>query len=496
MHFITYFTRSSSLFPWSWLVTLTILGCGTTVHAEPAQIHWQASLGLNQEQHTRALDAAGDLDARMRRVAVAAKVSEGRLELSGDQGLDQVRTALFDTAAEWADFLGGPIEVTLEMPDAETPITLELESRITTGYGWEVITEPGKRFSQRGQAAVASRYRAYGAPAIQTLVLQPAGSGDGTVRLLYRRAFQKEAPIKTRLHLSVPGEVGELRLIDPTPTEPEERRAAEPDDSTDASAEPSTETTRGLPTAWDWRNLGVVTPVRDQGGCGSCWAFGTVGVMESAVLMGGGPPTDLSEQFLVSCNLEGWSCGGGLTASMYHYNKLGESQTAAGAVLESTKPYTATNGTCAVALSHPYRLSGWKFITGSEWIVPSVEAIKTAIYTYGPITAGVCVDIGWDSYTGGVYAPAVNICGGSTNHQIVLVGWDDATQTWILRNSWGPYWGDNGYMHIKYDPAGTTSRVGEGTSWAKYQAPAIPLSPAPASTASPIIPSIHYLLTN
>jgi hypothetical protein len=100
--------------------------------------------------------------------------------------------------------------------------------------------------------------------------------------------------------------------------------------------------------------------------------------------------------------------------------------------------------------------------------MPTNDAIKNAIMTYGAVTAGVCVDTGWYSYTGGVYGSSFNVCSGFTNHQIVLVGWSESTQSWILRNSWGASWGEGGYMRIKYDPAGTTSRVGEGASWIRY----------------------------
>jgi C1A family cysteine protease len=66
-----------------------------------------------------------------------------------------------------------------------------------------------------------------------------------------------------------------------------------------------------LPTSYDWRTKGIVTPVKNQGGCGSCWAFSSVAIMESAILKAGGPTTNLSEQFLVSCNTKGFSCAGG-----------------------------------------------------------------------------------------------------------------------------------------------------------------------------------------
>jgi len=174
----------------------------------------------------------------------------------------------------------------------------------------------------------------------------------------------------------------------------------------------------------------------------------------------------LSEQFLVSCNTYGWNCEeGGLTAHMWHYDTLGKNQTAIGAVLEADKPYTARDGTCEVAYEHPFVLSGWEYIASDEWTVPSVQQLKAAIAAYGPVTAGVCAGYNFQHYNGGVFSTP-DYCGqGSTNHQIILVGWSDADGGyWILRNSWGAWWGESGYMRIAYN----TSRVGEGASWVTW----------------------------
>jgi C1A family cysteine protease len=308
-----------------------------------------------------------------------------------------------------------------------------------------------------------------GVPSIQTIRLSATRTGDTFIHLLYHRPWEATTETHAQVNIWMTGATSMIELSDPTPAAVLAKESTS-NDGTDPYAMLD-EIKTALPASFDWRTQGIVPAVRNQGGCGSCWAFGTVGVMESAVIKGGGPMTDLSEQFLVSCNKDGWDCNGGLTATKYHYNVLGLNQSAAGAVLETSKPYTATNGSCTDVYSHPYKASGWQFITGSEWTMPTNDQLKTAIYTYGPVTAGVCADNGWNSYSGGVYNPLSNQCSGSTNHQIVLVGWDDATQSWILRNSWGSGWGESGYMRIRYDPAGTKSRVGEGTSWVRYTLP-------------------------
>jgi len=149
---------------------------------------------------------------------------------------------------------------------------------------------------------------------------------------------------------------------------------------------------------------------------------------------------------------------------MYHYDTLGNNQFAVGAVLEADKPYTATDGSCTVSYNHPYKSAGWQFITGTEWGMPAIDEIKNAIATYGPVTAGVCVGREFQEYSGGIFSTNED-CYGGTNHQIILVGWNDADGGyWILRNSWGRWWGEYGYMRIAYN----TSRVGEGTSWAAW----------------------------
>jgi C1A family cysteine protease len=232
-----------------------------------------------------------------------------------------------------------------------------------------------------------------------------------------------------------------------------------------------------LPTSYDWRTYGAAPAVRDQGACGGCWAFGTVGIMESALKISGLPMTDLSEQFLISCNSDGWDCDGGLTAHMYHYDTLGQSQSSIGAVLEADKPFIESNGTCTVAYDHPYILSNWSFITADEFTLATVDQIKTAIYNHGPVTAGICAGDAFNDYVSGVFSTdeiATTCTDGSevyTNHQIILVGWNDNNGVdvdgyWILRNSWGAFWGESGYMKIKYG----TSRVGEGPSYVTVEA--------------------------
>ncbi len=205
-----------------------------------------------------------------------------------------------------------------------------------------------------------------------------------------------------------------------------------------------------LPAKWDWREQNGVTDVRNQGNCGSCWAFATIGSFESQLKIKQDTTVDLSEQHLVSCNKEGWGCDGGFWAHDMLINP--------GAVLEADFKYVASDVSCGGLYNYPFKLTGWGYIDGEDNI-PSIEKIKDAIYNYGPISAAVYVGTAFQSYTGGVFdkeeskSSGLFGCGASTkspNHGIVLVGWDDSKGAWILKNSWGPVWGEKGYMYIKY----------------------------------------------
>ena len=193
-----------------------------------------------------------------------------------------------------------------------------------------------------------------------------------------------------------------------------------------------------LPSYWDWRQHNGVTPVKDQGQCGSCWAFSTVGSMEAAILLGSGTTTDLSEQQLVSCNSYGWGCGGGNYAFDMEINP--------GAMLESCFPYQAADVACQSGCPHVFQLNSWGYV-GNSYSVPSTTAIKNAIYTYGPISVCVAVDGYFQGYSGGVFN---HNSASAIDHSVVLVGWDDANGCWIMKNSWSTGWGESGYMRIAY----------------------------------------------
>jgi predicted secreted protein len=440
----------------------------TEVQSSASGFSWEYQLDFTAPTLPSARQQASSITPGLNNQGVASDLqalggSNFRLAMTGSQGIEQVRQVIY--SPDIAGFIGGPAELEVDIPVGSLlDMTFKLESNLTTGYRWELASSESAGFAQTGEPAFTAESRGYGVPSVQTFVLHPKAVGNGKVKLVYRRPFGPDETATRHLHITFAAQAFGIDLSNPHPKVI--NSPAGSSKSSNASNPIAEIPVKGtLPTSFDWRAAGIVPDIRNQHGCGSCWAFGTVGIMESAIAKAGGPLTDLSEQFLVSCNTSGWDCSGGLTAHMWHYDTLGQNQTAIGAVLETDDPYTASNGTCSVIPNHPYTLSGWQFIVPNEWTMPTVDQIKNAIYTYGPVTAGVCADGGWYSYQGGVYNPSSNGCSGGTNHQIVLVGWDDATSTWILRNSWGSSWGEGGYMRIAWDPGGTTSRVGEGTSW-------------------------------
>lgn len=247
-----------------------------------------------------------------------------------------------------------------------------------------------------------------------------------------------------------------------------------------------------LPATFDWRNVNghsYVGPVRNQGACGSCYAFAAVGVLESAFRIAEElPDTDvnLSESYLMFCLSSYYDGFYGCEGASYDYDEL-QALVDYGVVEEACFPYDQGRTTdCGAACDSPtmeVKLSSWGRIPCND-----VEAIKSAILTYGPVDAAVQVTDAFSAYSGGIYNDLNQNCPSSpcyftpTNHAIVLVGWNDADQAWILRNSWGPEWGEGGYMRISYRAA----RVACEVTYAAYsdQAPFQILKPTNGQSLS------------
>jgi C1A family cysteine protease len=240
--------------------------------------------------------------------------------------------------------------------------------------------------------------------------------------------------------------------------------------------------TEGLSSTLDWRNAGgisYVSPVRDQGACGSCWAFATTAGLESQVMIaGGGMAIDLSEQILVSCSGMG-SCSGGSSASASTYIRD------VGLPLESCFAYTASNNICSNACLNwqdsTYSISSWHRAGGST---SAVDSLRNAIYAYGPVVATMYVYNDFYSYRSGVYSYTAGSYVGA--HAVLVVGYDDVQQAFIVKNSWGSGWGEAGYFMIAYSEVGGTSNFAYSTMvYDGYGTPPVP-DPAPGPAPTPV----------
>jgi C1A family cysteine protease len=203
----------------------------------------------------------------------------------------------------------------------------------------------------------------------------------------------------------------------------------------------------GAPAAVDWRNMGggnYVTPVKNQGNCGSCVSFCSCATIESAVRIKLQNPTysiDLSEGFMQFCG--GGSCNGwGLTSGLEFAKSTGVTD-------EACMPYQATNMDCASSRCSDWqnRLTKIASYTGHA----TMNARKDAVAA-GPVLAGMEVWSDFFAYRSGVYvkSSAATRLSPPGYHCICVIGYDDNQQCWIIKNSWGTNWGDGGFCRIGY----------------------------------------------
>jgi len=181
-----------------------------------------------------------------------------------------------------------------------------------------------------------------------------------------------------------------------------------------------------------------LTPVKNQGQCGGCWAFAIVGAIENFPFVGKSSAVSLSEQNMIDCDNQSYGCGGGYFDGFDYAEQSGLAS-------EQAYPFQGYNGSCQQA-SPAAKVVSWAFVSGSEETQPTADQIKTALMqSQAPVTVGIDATGEFMSYNGGVF----NACGGSDiNHMVDIVGWDDTDQDWIVRNSWGTSWGENGYFRI------------------------------------------------
>jgi len=199
-----------------------------------------------------------------------------------------------------------------------------------------------------------------------------------------------------------------------------------------------------LPDNVDWRETdGVVTAVKNQGGCGSCWAFSATESLEShyAINMNATAPV-LSPQQITSCTPNPDKCGGtGGCSGSTESQAFTYTQTA-GVTTEKDYPYKAQTGTCQTDKIKPVaKNAGFVELTPNSY-----SELMTAVATLGPVSIGVAAEA-WQFYGGGVFD---DDCGYDMDHGVNLVGYgiDGDSKYWLVRNSWGGSWGEAGYIRL------------------------------------------------
>ena len=209
-----------------------------------------------------------------------------------------------------------------------------------------------------------------------------------------------------------------------------------------------------LPSTFDWRNNNgnYVTRPKDQGYCGSCWAFASTGALESKYMITKKTPglnVDFSEQIVISCDMSNYGCNGGLLTNAASFMQD------SGTYIESCFPYNPSSSDpsstrCSKACAD-YR-NKVKFYRIRDYVdvAQDVNEIKAAVYQYGPVPVGMIACDDYQYYSGGVYKHKSGSCSPEAGHGVLVVGWDDYNNCFIVKNSAGPYWGENGYFRIDY----------------------------------------------
>ena len=193
----------------------------------------------------------------------------------------------------------------------------------------------------------------------------------------------------------------------------------------------------------DWSKTSAVTPVKNQGACGSCWAFSTTGALEGAYFLKNKKQVSFSEQQLVSCD-KGWfiqnnGCNGGLMDGAFQW--IGQN----GLCTEKDYPYTSGNGMDGSCLKSCTTVEGTKGMRYTD-VSNSEDALAKAL-TQQPIAVGVDADENWQHYRGGILTTTE---GTQLDHGVLAVGFgsERGQDFWKIKNSWAAGWGEDGYIRI------------------------------------------------
>jgi C1A family cysteine protease len=238
-----------------------------------------------------------------------------------------------------------------------------------------------------------------------------------------------------------------------------------------------------LPSRWDWREASKVSPVKNQGSCGACYAFSLNGAFESRLLIDGAGLFDWSENNGKECNWEevnNYHPGGNLIGSCDggHGYMVANQYARFGTVNESCDPYSASDVACNTGCPYQKTLLGWNLINGDN--IPDPGILKGYIQTYGPLHTSLYAGYkdAWDSEFSNYNGSYTMYYSGAQrpNHGVLIVGWDDNLShaggegAWIVKNSWGTGWGSGGYFTIAYGSARIGTDTGFVSAWMDFDA--------------------------
>ncbi|HSH64567.1 MAG TPA: C1 family peptidase [Bacteroidia bacterium] len=310
-------------------------------------------------------------------------------------------------------------------------LELKLPSNPSTGYTWMVkenarlstLVELDQRFESN------STENPVGASGFTTIRYMPTSNGTTDLQLVYKRPFEENGDILNTYDLKI---------------NCEGKYAGQAIELSKAEAPEAPMSVDGLPSAFDWK--AQCTSVKNQGSCGSCWSFTATAAFEALVNIWDKKQYDFSEQFLVNCHTASSGCDGGSNASLSMYVNYG-------AVLETDLPYKAKDGTCGTYTYHE-KAKSYSKVSNTQ------DAIKQAVYDYGPIYVAICAGTNFSNAKAGQVLSKSD--GTSLNHAVTCVGWDDSKGAWLIKNSWGTSYCDKGYVWVKYGVSGV------GGSSARY----------------------------
>jgi PKD repeat protein/predicted secreted protein len=348
---------------------------------------------------------------------------------------------------------------------ANEALELNLPANPSTGYGWYLKDKKSGllKLAPAGDFIPDNKNNSVGGSGNQVVHLIAESRGTTNLEMVYMRPWlgQQSAIDSYKLTVITAGKYNGVSVQPiPTPAVAKYR---------------STNST--LPASFSWLSQGIMTVVKDQGQCGSCWSFAACGSFESVINYWDKVKRDFAEQWLVNCDKACNGCSGGWCPDDMFKTY--------GGVYEADAPYGAQDGTCASSYTYHEKATGYTEVGAN----PTIDQIKQAIYDHGPVWATVDAGTNFQNYSSGILKSSD---GTTPDHAIVLLGWSDTDQAWILRNSWGTSWGENnGYMRIGYN----VSVVGGTATWIDYkgQIPhSIPPAVAFATVNTACTPTVQF----